>query len=320
MSTYESIQVVRDHVAAATHAAVMQTIAYENHCNYEFDSPQAILSFDRDFINAGIPLRRWIIGSPAHPLGCAICFRPTWYVPHYTFWVQMRMNPQAPIADSVALWETVVRWARSAGARTLHTMVHSAHSSTVPPTVVAVEYACEQVYVRAMSQELPALPVCQSPIMIHTLAELMQRDTDAIARACTLHAAISLDVPIPDEPIVTMQNFHRLIRDTIRPEQYVIVTLNGEYVAESMLHRDSHEPHVAWQHVTGVLPAYRGRRIAHHAKLAALRIAQQLGVTDVRTLVESHNTQMQHINTVFGFTPMNHPTALSRILAIDIAQ
>jgi hypothetical protein len=47
----------------------------------------------------------------------------------------------------------------------------------------------------------------------------MQMSDDALENACALHAAITLHVPMPDEPIVTLHKFRRLIGETFDPAQ-----------------------------------------------------------------------------------------------------
>jgi len=321
MSMYEtaqsSVSVVRGSNAAQLHAAVIAAVPTSIRCTYEFDSPQEIIHFDNEMAEAGIPLRRWVVGSAHHPAGIALCFRPTWKVPDYTFWVHVRMLPQAPESAARALWHEVIRWAKSAGARTLQTMAHPGDMSTLPLDRVAQHIGTEQIYRRSMPLGVITLPARPQALTIHTLAERMQHDPDAIERACTLHAAISRDVPLPDELIVTLTKFRRLVGEFIRPEHYVIGMIDNEYVAESILYVEEDQL-VAWQHATGVLPAYRGHGIAQHVKYASLEIAAQLGVRDVCTWVESRNKSMLHINTQFGFEMRHDVRAISHIYEIAL--
>ena len=321
MSMYDTAQspvtVVRGTHAAQLHATVIAAVPASIRCTYEFDSPQEIIHFDNEMAEAGIPLRRWLVGSTHHPEGIALCFRPTWKVPDYTFWVHVRMLPHAHADATLALWHEVVRWAKSAGARTLQTMAHPGDTSTLPCDRHAQHIGTEQIYRRAMPLGTIALPTRPAALSIHTLAERMQHDPDAIERACTLHAAISRDVPLPDEPIVTMTKFRRLVGEFIRPEHYVIAMIDNEYVAESILYVEANQL-VAWQHATGVLPAYRGHGIAQHVKYASLEIAARLGVRDVCTWVESRNKSMLHINTQFGFAMLHDVHAISHIYEITL--
>ncbi len=311
------VTVVRATQAAHLHAAVIAAIPASIRCTYEFDSPQEIIHFDNEMAEAGIPLRRWVVGGLHAPEGIALCFRPTWRVPDYTFWVHVRMLPNASPYATHALWSEVMRWAKSAGARTLQTMAHPGDTSTLPIDRTVQHIGTEQVYQRTMPLGHIVLPARPAALSIHTLAERMQHDADALERACTLHAAISLDVPLPDEPIVTMTKFRRMVGEFLRPEHYVIAMIDDQYVGESILYVEDDEP-VAWQHATGVLPAYRGQGIAQHVKHASLEIAAQLGMREVRTWVESRNQSMLHINTQFGFEMQHAIHDISHIYAISL--
>ncbi len=314
---HDYVTVVRTEADAAIHAQVIAATPKAILCNYEYSSPQEIIQFDAEFHDAGIPLRRWIIGERANPVGVAVCFRPTWRIASYTFWVQVRMMPDAPPSAVNALWDSIQRWAKSAGARSLQTMAHPSDSTPLPNTLRYTRIGTEQIYVKYAPLCPVALPACPSGITFHTLAELLERDSDALERACTLHAAISHEVPLPDEPVVTLAKFRRLIGEYVDPKHYVIGVIDGQYVAESILHVED-DGETVWQHATGVVPAYRGLGIGQHVKYAALEIAAQIPAREVRTWVESHNASMLHINTRFGFLPRGDESAISHIYEIPI--
>lgn len=318
MAMHDTVTVVRAGAAAKSHAKVIATVPEQMRSNYEYASYSEILHFDRELNAAGVPLRRWIVGTADAPLGVALCFRPTWSIPKYTFWAQVRMHPAATPAQTIALWYAVTRWATSAGARTIHTMAHDGDVSPLPPHIPYQRIATEQIYAMPLPMAQIDLPPCTDAVTFHTLDTLMHDDADALENACALHAAISLEVPMPDEPIVTLHKFRRLIGESIDPAQYVIGVIDGQYVAESIVYMPVHNPTIAWQHATGVLPAYRGLGIAQHVKYAAIQIAQRRGASEIRTWVESRNTRMLHINQHFGFAALSHQSAISHIYELII--
>jgi len=314
---HDYVTVVRSEADVAIHAQVIAATPKSILCNYEYSSPLEIIQFDAEFHDAGIPLRRWIVGDHANPEGVAVCFRPTWRISSYTFWVQVRLMPGASPSAERALWESIQRWARSAGARALQTMAHPGDQTPLPTMLACTRIGTEQIYVKYAPLCPVELPPRPSGITFHTLAELLDRDSDAIERACTLHAAISHEVPLPDEPVVTLAKFRRLIGEYVDPQHYVVGVIDGQYVAESILHVED-DGVTVWQHATGVVPAYRGLGIGQHVKYAALEIAARIPAREVRTWVESHNASMLHINTRFGFQPRVDESAISHIYEISI--
>jgi RimJ/RimL family protein N-acetyltransferase len=53
--------------------------------------------------------------------------------------------------------------------------------------------------------------------------------------------------------------------------------------------------------ITGVLPAYRGRKIGHALKVVALRYASAAGADSIRTHNDSQNEPMLAINRKLGY-------------------
>jgi GNAT superfamily N-acetyltransferase len=135
----------------------------------------------------------------------------------------------------------------------------------------------------------------------------MRNHHDAVEQACVLHAAISLDVPMPDEPIVTLSKFRQLLGESVDPAEYLIAMRNGMFVGESILMRDDDDAHVYWQHATGVLPAFRGQHIATRLKLAAIELAHHRGATQLRTWMELSNQPIIQLNHIFGFRELDDP-------------
>jgi GNAT superfamily N-acetyltransferase len=310
------VKVVRGFAAAQAHAHLTSHIPSVHRCDYEYDTPQEIIHFDTDLHLAGVPLRRWVVGEITQPLAVAFCFRATWNTPRHTFWAHIRLDPALPAEEQVRigdeLMQTVQQWASAAGAQLLRLMSHP--DSPTQQMLDRHGYrhiGTEQKYVLDVAHAtLPAVtPIAIPGYRVATLAELMQTHTDAIEQACQLHAAISLDVPMPDEPIVTITKFRRLLGEALDPQQYLLAMVDDMMVGESILMESDDDPAIYWQHATGVIPAYRGRGIAKHLKLHAIATAQAFGAQQLFTWMETSNLPILHLNQELGFREYVAPGA-----------
>jgi GNAT superfamily N-acetyltransferase len=322
MSTLFSppIQVVRGQIAAVAHATMTQMTPDTLHCDYEYANPQEVLHFDTDLADAGIPFRRWLVGTPENPIAIAFCFRATWNTPRHTFWAHVRVLPAyAGQGIGHTLLHAVHQWAASAGAQRVRVMSH--------PQPSTMQFLLQHAYHQIGTEQLFGLAIetyrhadlknYADNLEITTLAELMRHYPDAVEHACVLHAAVSLDVPMPDEPIVTLSKFRRLLGESIDPADYLIALRNGMFVGESILMRDDDHAHVYWQHATGVLPAFRGQHIATRLKLAAIDLAHRRGAHTLRTWMELSNQPIIQLNHTLGFREIDEPG--SKILIFETA-
>jgi GNAT superfamily N-acetyltransferase len=57
--------------------------------------PQEVLHFDNDLRDAGVPIRRWIVGPIEDPVAVAFCFRADAEYPTTYLWAHIRVLPQA---------------------------------------------------------------------------------------------------------------------------------------------------------------------------------------------------------------------------------
>lgn len=310
MSTLFSppIQVVRGQMAAIAHATMTQNTPNTLLCDYEYDTIQEVLHFDTDLTDAGIPFCRWLVGDSANPIAIAFCFRATWNTPRHTFWAHIRVAP-AYRGHGVGrdILRTVHQWAASAGAQRVRVMSH--------PDNDTVRFLERNAYQRIGTEQLFGLTIGAQPLPNHkiytdgleitTLAELMCSQPDAVERACVLHAAVSLDVPMPDEPIVTLSKFRRLLGESVDPADFLIAHRHGMLVGESILMRDDDDDTIYWQHATGVLPAFRGQHIATRLKLAAIERATHRGAQQLRTWMELSNHPIIQLNHALGFKELD---------------
>ena len=204
------------------------------------------------------------------------------------------------------LIQAMEHWAATAGAQAVRLLAHpEPRHNTFLTNAGYVHIGTEQIYrVLLADITMPKRPDA-SNITIMTLAEYMQREPDAIEQACMLHAAVSLDVPMPDEPVVTLSKFRRLLGEEVNPSCFLLAVSGDMLVGESILMDSESEPGVMWQHATGVLPSFRGQGIATSLKREAIRLAQSLDTRELKTWMETSNASIVKINQEFGFTKVD---------------
>jgi len=140
-------------------------------------------------------------------------------------------------------------------------------------------------------------------IRFRSLAEL--GDTAGARRK--LHAfneAVAMDIPGRDVPPRPYEAFAKQIFEAtwFRPEGQ-IVSLDGETWIGLAAAGIFSETHSAYNLMTGVLPAYRGRGVAQALKVLAIRFAHRSGATLIRTNNDSENGPMLAVNRKLGYQP-----------------
>jgi predicted GNAT superfamily acetyltransferase len=87
-----------------------------------------------------------------------------------------------------------------------------------------------------------------------------------------------------------------------RPEGQILAADGDRYVGLSAVGYFK-ETNSAYNMMTGVMPDYRGRKIAQALKLLSIRAAQNWGVDSIRTNNDSQNAPMLAINRRLGYVP-----------------
>ena len=85
-------------------------------------------------------------------------------------------------------------------------------------------------------------------------------------------------------------------------EGQLVAAHGDEWVGTAAL-LDSPESDLMYHGITGVLPAYRGKRLATALKSLAVRLARPRGVKLLRTNNDAENAPMQAVNRKLGFQP-----------------
>ncbi|SCL14375.1 GNAT family N-acetyltransferase [Micromonospora inyonensis] len=118
------------------------------------------------------------------------------------------------------------------------------------------------------------------------------------------HVAASADEP-DDVPADALgyENWRYEVWDNLGLDRTAstAVEVDGELVAFSLVKRDGDR---MWSDMTATLPAYRGRGLAHLAKLAALHRAHRAGVTRAYTSNDEANAPMLAVNARLGYRPV----------------
>ncbi|MEO8611900.1 MAG: GNAT family N-acetyltransferase [Chloroflexota bacterium] len=98
-----------------------------------------------------------------------------------------------------------------------------------------------------------------------------------------------------------------------RPDGQILAADGENYVGLSAVgyYKDSNS---AYNLMTGVMQAYRGRKIALALKLLSIRAAQNWGVDTIRTNNDSQNAPMLAINRKLGYVPQPGIFRMTRTL------
>jgi GNAT superfamily N-acetyltransferase len=142
-----------------------------------------------------------------------------------------------------------------------------------------------------------------SGIRFCSLADLGDAE-DARRKLHALNEALVLDIPGHDPTPRPFDAFTRQIFESAwyRPDGQIVAADGDTWVGLSAVGIFP-ETHSAYNMMTGVLPAYRGRGFAQALKLLALRCALRYEATYIRTNNDSENAPMLAVNRKLGYRP-----------------
>lgn len=131
-------------------------------------------------------------------------------------------------------------------------------------------------------------------------------DTEQARRK--LHAvntAVSADSPGSDGGFPSFAEFNQMFNTVswFRPEGQILAADGDEYIGLAAVGYFA-ETNSMVNMITGVLPAYRGRKIAQALKLLTIRCAKTFGAATIRTSNDSENAPMLAINRKLGYKPL----------------
>ncbi|MEW5870961.1 MAG: GNAT family N-acetyltransferase [Chloroflexota bacterium] len=138
---------------------------------------------------------------------------------------------------------------------------------------------------------------------------------DARRRLHALNYETVLDIPGQDGAWMSFEEFEQRVcsADWFNPQGQLLAALGETWVGLSAVQLLP-QSQAAYNLITGVLSAYRGRKIAQALKLAAIRYARRNGARCLRTHNDSLNAPMLAVNRKLGYVPQPGQYVLRQIL------
>lgn len=146
-------------------------------------------------------------------------------------------------------------------------------------------------------------------IRLTTLADVMETDPNWQRNVWRLFTIIDQDVPYPDpQKSISFEDYARYYEEDFLPESWALaldLSQIGEdqYIGMSVVNPMSSRPDTLFAGITGVVPAYRRRKIATALKVQSVKFAQQNRFRYIYTDNEEHNPMYQ-LNLQLGFDPL----------------
>lgn len=142
-----------------------------------------------------------------------------------------------------------------------------------------------------------------SGIRFFSLADV--GDTEEARRELhAVNAAVSADTPGFEGQFMPFEAFNEMFNTAswFRPEGQILAADGDEYIGLAAVSYFA-ETNSMHNEITGVLPAYRGRKIAQALKLLTIHYAKAFGAATIRTNNDSENAPMLAINRKLGYKP-----------------
>lgn len=138
---------------------------------------------------------------------------------------------------------------------------------------------------------------------------------EARRRLHALNYETVLDIPGMDSAWMSFEEFEQRVcsADWFRPQGQLLAALGETWVGLSAVQLLP-QSQGAYNLMTGVSSAYRGRKIAQALKLAAIRYARHNGARYLRTHNDSLNAPMLAINRKLGYVPEPGQYVLRQVL------
>ncbi len=139
-------------------------------------------------------------------------------------------------------------------------------------------------------------------IVLMSLKEI-EDDEENKRKLYELHEDVMEDVPLPDEYKRT--DYDRFIDGLFNhpgyfPEGYILAIKDDEFVGMSS-HWFKEKENSLFTGLTGVRRDYRGKGIATAMKVKALEVAKEENIDKIKTMNETRNEDILHINEKMGF-------------------
>ena len=140
-----------------------------------------------------------------------------------------------------------------------------------------------------------------SGIRLFSLADAGNTD-EALYKLWQVNYQAVMDDPASDGVFASFEEFKPIILGGkwFRPDGQILAADGEQYVGLSAVGYFA-ETNSAYNMMTGVMPAYRGRKIALALKLLTIRAARRWGADFIRTNNDSQNAPMLAINRKLGY-------------------
>lgn len=226
------------------------------------------------------------------------------------------------LAGRSRLWVVVARAARRQGAGTalLHAVGKEAaaggatefHASTSLAEPDGLAFAVARGFVEAETEyelrlDLAAFEPRGAPPGITSLAALQRSDADWFEHYYRLHTSVQAGVPwglgyaLPDPEAFRR---HHVDAEEALHDGTTIALADGEWVGLCEVWRSGGDAVIAYEELTGVLPAHRGRGLGSALVAAAASWAKGRGYRCLLTSTGARNEAMQRTARRLGFVTM----------------
>ncbi len=139
-------------------------------------------------------------------------------------------------------------------------------------------------------------------IVLKSLKDI-EHDEENKRKLYELHEDVMEDVPLPDG--YTRTEYDRFIDKLFNhpryfPEAYILAIKDDEFVGMSS-HWYKEKENSLFTGLTGVRKDYRGKGIATAMKIKAIGVAKEENIAKIKTMNETRNEDILHINEKMGF-------------------
>jgi GNAT superfamily N-acetyltransferase len=127
---------------------------------------------------------------------------------------------------------------------------------------------------------------------------------EARRKLYAVNSITAMQIPGTQETWMPFEAFNQQVcgADWYNPEGQLVAATGEEWIGLAAVQLIP-EDHSAYNLMTGVLEAYRGRKIATALKLVAIRYAREHGALSLRTHNSSLNEPMLAVNRKLGYVP-----------------
>jgi GNAT superfamily N-acetyltransferase len=257
--------------------------------------------------------------------GYAYAVHPSW-APVGHFWLWVNVHPDfRGIGIGSALYEDVEQFALANGARELQVEVKEGDSHSIRFSEKRGFYAYRHLFESTLDlesfDETPFQGLISSleaaGIRFFSLAEAGNTQ-EALRKLYSVNYATALDIPGSNGTWIPFEEFEAMVRraEWFNPEGQLLAASGEEYIGLAAVQWIP-EKQGAYNLMTGVIPPYRGRKIALALKLLAIRYARQKGARYIRTNNDSHNAPILAINNKLGYQPLPGKYTMKKSVGSD---